>query len=438
MNLLLYILVIFLFIIDYVIYSTDHVPRVLGLIPEFISGIAMLIVCGNFVKHRMIFMPARYLVFFIFFIAFIVLGIVVNQVQPGAIFAGIRMYFRYAPFFLLPLVYQFSDKEISRFVKVLLVFSLLQLPVAIYQKLVIFPTFPTGDVIQGSVLDSGKLAVYLICTISIVLAYYLKERISIYKALLFITILFLPVAITEATASIILLPLAFIVPMIFLSGDKRRVRSLIPVALIGTTFLISFIAIYNLQYSGRWGGDILNTILSGKAAESLYRDSTEKSTAEMKEIGRIDTMILPIKILSKKGVIVLYGTGLGNASDTFSDLLVGEYFWAIDEYGADWTTVSHLLWEIGIIGVLFALTLFFMIFRDAMKLRHNQENSGSISLGWLGVISVIMISMPYTNFLGHNVMGYLIWFFNGYIISKASMINQVSKRDISYTGNLKE
>ena len=335
-------------------------------------------------------------------------------------------------FFLLPLVYQFNDKEMSKLIKVLLAFSFIQLPIAIYQKLVVFKVSPTGDVIQGSVLGSGNLAIYLICVISMVLAFYLKERISLIKAFLYIFILFLPISLTEATASIFLLPIAFIVPVIFLGNDKSKTRALMPVALISAIFFISFVAVYNLQYSSRWGGDILNTIFSGKAAESVYKGATEENTANIKgkamlEIGRVDSMILPIKILSKKGVVVLYGTGLGNASASFSNLLGGEYSWVVDEYGADFTTVSNLLWEIGIIGVTFSIVLLLMIFRDAMKLSRNRDISGAIALGWLGVISVILISMGYTNLISHNVISFLMWFFSGYIIAKASVINLVSK-----------
>jgi len=144
----------------------------------------------------------------------------------------------------------------DKLVKVLLVFSFIQLPVAIYQKLVIYKIAPTGDVIIGTVLGSGTLAVFLICVISMVLAYYLKERISLYKAFLFIVILFLPVVLTEATASIFLLPSAFIVPVIFLKSDKRKIRSLVPVILVGATIFISFVTIYNLQYSDRWDGSV--------------------------------------------------------------------------------------------------------------------------------------------------------------------------------------
>jgi len=79
-----------------------------------------------------------------------------------------------------------------------------------------------------------------------------------------------------------------------------------------------------------------------------------------------------------------------------------------DEYGADFTTVSFFLWEIGIIGILFSYLLLVMIFLDAFKLRHNQDTSGVIALGWLGVIAVYALSKLYTNLLGQNVIGFLL------------------------------
>jgi len=143
-----------------------------------------------------------------------------------------------------------------------------------------------------------------------VLAYYLKERISLSKAILFIAILLLPVAITEASASIFLLPLGFLVPIILSSGSHNQKRVKMQAIAFMLVSLIGFVAIYNLQYADRWKGDILNVFLENKMSEFLYKGATEDSTADisghaMREVGRLDSILLPIKILSKKGVLVL-------------------------------------------------------------------------------------------------------------------------------------
>ena len=217
--------------------------------------------------------------------------------------------------------------------------------------------------------------------------------------------------------------------------SKHSGQSLKPIILIASAVIVGFVTIYNFQYGDRWGGNIFNIFTSDKAAEFIYKGATEENTSNlspgedhMKEIGRLDSIILPIKILSKEGVQVLYGVGIGNASRSFSDILVGEYSKEAFGKGGEFTTVSTLLWGTGIIGVFFSFTLLLMIFYDSLILRHNQDYSGAIALGWLGVVPIIALSMIYTNLLDHNVIGYLMWFFNGYIISKAKMKNDLLVR----------
>ena len=73
-----------------------------------------------------------------------------------------------------------------------------------------------------------------------------------------------------------------------------------------------------------------------------------------------------------------------------------------------------------------------MIFRDAMKLSCNHGISVAIVLGWLGVISIIVISMGYTNLIIHNVISFLMRVFSGYIILKASVINIATIYKVEY------
>jgi hypothetical protein len=435
MNKLLYLLFAFLFVFDYLLKSIS-IGKIPGLAPEILSAIIMLVVCVQFARSRAISLPVRYIIFFIFFILFIIIGILINEVQPGAIFAGIRKYFRYAPLFLLPIVYQFNETEIKRLIRVLFIFSVFQLPVVIYQKLVVFKLHPTGDVIEGTILGSGKLAVYLICVISIILAYYLKGFITLRLMLFYILIVFLPIAITEAAASLFLLPIVFIIPLLFVKKDRSQAKRLKSLAVAGVVFFVGFIAIYNAQYSSRWGGNILNAVIEGQVFEKIYRGasnedsiSIRKSGRKMEEISRLDSVILPIEYLYKKGIVfLLCGVGLGNASDSFSELLQGEYYWTIDEKNSDLTTMSNMLWELGIIGIVLSLVFLIMIFFDARRLSHSNNRVGAIAFGWMGVIAVLTMSMMYINFLGHNVIGYLMWFFAGYIVARSNLTSMSSAK----------
>lgn len=54
---------------------------------------------------------------------------------------------------------------------------------------------------------------------------------------------------------------------------------------------------------------------------------------------------------------------------------------------------------------IFLYLLLSMIFRDVLKLRHNQDTSAALALEWLGVLAIITL---YTNLLGQNVIGFLL------------------------------
>ena len=74
-------------------------PRIVSWAPELLSAIITLVVLAYLAKNRVFLIPAKYIVFFSLFLLFLVVGIIANQVQPGAVFSGLRRYFRYAPFF---------------------------------------------------------------------------------------------------------------------------------------------------------------------------------------------------------------------------------------------------------------------------------------------------------------------------------------------------
>ncbi len=432
MNVLLYLLFIFLFGADYFLSSVS-IGKLAGWIPEILSGLVFLVVCAHFTRYRDAILPTRYIIFFTLFFMLLIVGVVANEMQPGAVFAGVRKYFRYTPFFLLPIVYQFSEIEIKKIIKLLFLFSLFQLPVVIYQKLVIFKYKPTGDVIEGTIIGSGKMAVYSICVISIVLAYYLKGRISLKLAALFIAIMFVPIGLTEASAALFLMPIIFLVPILFMKRDQLQVKRLSTLSVVGVVTFTSFILVYNMQYSSRWDGNILNAIIKGQVFENLYRGTTDTDSVrfrisgnKMEEVSRVDSMILPLKYLYNEGLVnVLYGVGIGNASDSFSKVLQGEYYWTIDEKNSDITTIGNMLWEIGIIGVFMSIIILLMVFFDAKKLQSSNGSMGAVALGWLGVTFVILLTMPYTNILSHNIFGYVMWFFLGLIISQANSYSNI-------------
>ena len=75
------------------------------------------------------------------------------------------------PFFFLPAVYKFSDRDIAKQFKFLLICTIIQLPVAVYQRFIESKGLLSGDAVRGTLNNSSTLSVFLVCAIALLLAF---------------------------------------------------------------------------------------------------------------------------------------------------------------------------------------------------------------------------------------------------------------------------
>ena len=80
----------------------------------------------------------KYVVLFLCLLAVILIGLASNSTTAGSLIVGIRNYLKFLPFFFLPAVFLFDEKQVSSQLKLLLAFVLLQGPLALYQKFIQF------------------------------------------------------------------------------------------------------------------------------------------------------------------------------------------------------------------------------------------------------------------------------------------------------------
>jgi hypothetical protein len=132
-------------------------------------------------------------------------------------------------------------------------------------------------------------------------------------------------------------------------------------------------------------------------------------------VGRVDSILLPIKLLSRDPVKLISGLGMGNVSESFIEEFSGKYAVYSEYYGANVSVISLLLWELGIIGVVLALISLLFVVRDAYILSKAQDFSATFGLGWIAVVLIMIVAMPYKNLIHFNVLGYLFWYFSGYV-----------------------
>lgn len=431
MDKLPYLLFISIFLLDYLSIDLRLVPREFTWLPEIMSFMATLIVVIK-VKHIKI--RLRYLILFAFFVLHVIAGAVANDLQPGPMIAGIRTYFKYIPFFILPFTMTFHEKTLRRYMTFFLILSVIQLPISIYQRFFQFKGILTGDVITGTLVSAGVLSVYLICCISILLAFYLRKQMTTITFYVLLLFLFIPTTINETKVTIILLPFAMFLPAFYnFRGNEKKQKYLI-VSLITVLLFMSFIPIYDHLIKKRHNFGIIDFFSSKNlAVPYLYKESSEKYEKEIKRrdgvliaphkfkdttknIKRVDSIVIACRVLSRDPAKLFLGLGIGNASVSFVKGWSGEYSHYV-ELRSGMTALTRLLWEVGVIGVICVVIFFSFIFYEARRFSYNQKFFGALSLGWVGIPVILFVCLFYNNFLVHNVIGYSFFFISGIIVS---------------------
>src|SRR6056297_3057268 len=168
-----------------VVFSLDYLANIAGMVhplvtlaPELLSGVATLLLCGHLARTKRFDLHIKYVIFFALFGMHLLNGVIINETPTGAVVAGLRVYLKYLPFFFLPVVYEFTPRQLR--VQMLLLLGLLvcQLPITVLQRFVFFPDYATGDVVRGTLTTGSFLSIILVSAISVLLGLYLKRIIS--------------------------------------------------------------------------------------------------------------------------------------------------------------------------------------------------------------------------------------------------------------------
>lgn len=415
MQYLIYILFIAIFSAEFLLSKLGLTLKAFALLPEMISFVCGLFVLLFFAFNKNMRIPLRYLFFYLALTIHITIGLVGNFVQPLTIFAGLRIYLKFLPFYFLPIAYHQTDCQIGRQLKFLLVIAVVQLPLSVYQRLIEFQ-FASGDYIAGTLGTAPMMTLFLVSTISVLIGFYLKGKLSFRLFIALILIAFLPTSINETKATFILLPVAALVPMIFgLSKDKRVkvIFTLIPAFVL---LIFGYLFLYQTFYGGR--ADVISFYTSDKLSNYMYKDS-DAATIEGNEgdAGRIDSIILAYEANSDNLFKLVWGVGIGNAAKSFSKKFEGEYSSEYLRLGGKMTGLSHFIWEIGILGLVYVLWFLCLVFIDALKLSKQEGFTGSFALGWMGVILIAVLTLPYQNIISKDALVYTFLYFTGIITS---------------------
>lgn len=419
MTTLLSLLLICTFTIDYFADKLGLISNIFTLIPEIFSLLFMLLLIGRYIALRQWEQPVRYVWFFVAFILTCMIGAVAEAVDPGPLVSGLRTYFKFLPLLFLPAVYDFSDKQLRIFLGIFFLIAALQVPLAFYQRFVQFAdSMHTGDPITGSVASSSALTMVLCLAIALVMTLYVHRKIALSLALVLFCYFAAPTTLNETKATVILLPLATLGPFLLARGVEKKWRKAIPVLGICMLGLVVFVIVYNTMIEARWGGVRITEFFTGAGYEEyVYRGIQEDENS--RHMGRLDSMILPVRILSDEWMQLLFGLGIGNVSPSSLPGMEGAYFEMAKERGFGLTAIGDLIWETGLVGLSLYLLLFALIWRDTRHcaLLGVNPDSGWKSTWWSTCIVIFVFGLAYKSVLQLNEFGYLVYFWSGVMVS---------------------
>src|SRR5207253_26736 len=111
---------------------------------------------------------------------------------------GMRTYLRAMPLFLLPAVYTFTEAQIRKQLWFLLVFTLVQLPIAVRQRMWTMAKGGfTGDYTSGTLMISSFLSIFLICVACVLTGLYIRKRLPLRRYIPLVCLTIAPSTINE-------------------------------------------------------------------------------------------------------------------------------------------------------------------------------------------------------------------------------------------------
>src|SRR5689334_16486427 len=293
MHALVVALLLQILVVEYLVERRGLLSPYFVLMPELLSGIVMIVVLLRLMNGSRVSFDWRYGLFIVVLVFTIAFAWAMQDVPTGAMLAGARAYFKFLPFFLLPAVHRFTPRQIKTQLSLLFGLALLQTPLAFYQRFIEFGNdMHTGDPVRGTLAASSSMSLLMLIAVAGVVIAYFRGRIRI-AALLFLSAwLFSPTTINETKATLLLLPLALIVPAV-LAGKGHLVRRLMPIATVGALAIVAFVGVYNYFIQFRQYPDSIGEFFSTR--ELTYYLYTGAANTDQPYVGRFDSIELALK-----------------------------------------------------------------------------------------------------------------------------------------------
>ena len=305
-------------------------------------------------------------------LVFVMYALIVTVSQlhgMGELFSGFKRYFQAFGLLLALVTLANTPKDFNFWLKLLLIIALLQLPFAIFERFILVPLRgglaaggETTDVVAGTMganLEGGSPNAIMVTFVLIVFAFVFSRwkagLIQTSRAVLLAVILLLPLALGETKVVVVMLPLlAFVMLRKDIVREPAKYIPMFGLMLVLTAILAYFYVYIMLKSS--FGEAIIGT-LSYNIQDVGYGTLLLNRTTVMTFWAKFHSMQEPISFL--------FGHGLGSSYGSGFD--AGHIARLYPNYGINLTTVSTLLWDLGVVGLILYVSIYLAAWMQISK-----------------------------------------------------------------------
>ena len=338
----------------------------------------------------------------ILFILYTLASVLWAEGPVGDTTRGFKRILQYWGLLLAMALIAFPVPTVRRWALLLVAISLLQAPMAVYQRLILVPSLEgqpidavvgTLELTQMGTGASGVLALYQVCTVAALFSAWRERLIAVPTLMVTVLLALTPILVGEVNVIFLWLPLALLV--VFIDQLRRHFFRFATVAITAVGLMAAFGSVYLLwQQTGSGSGQPLDeridTLIEYNIGDTGYasKDGLNRKSVWQYWWNRHGAD-------DPKGTLLGHGAGSAFSSDDGRAEVNRRQGGAL----LDLVALTSVLWDLGVVG----LGLFGAVFAGAAVRAHRlvaiaaPGPDRAMARACLAAIAIIASSLFYNN-----------------------------------------
>lgn len=371
------------------------------------------------------------------FLIYAVINSLIQWYSPGEFLSGFKRYFQVWGLLFALCWFLFDKKRIQHWQAFILMVALVQLPFALYERIVYVPireglrsSYPgmvpidvVGGTFGASLTGGGasaEMATFLIIILAFLLARWRENALSAKKMAVFVPIILAPLLLGETKAVVILLPLMF---MVLYRHYMLKKFYYWLIAMIGVVLFVIM------------AGYLYLTINETKSIDERLESTIDYNLGDKGHGGKSLNRTSVLTFWAEKQglhdpVSFVFGNGIGSSHGQTGGHVDRQYPY----HGIGLTAASTLLWDMGILGFVLYVSILVAAWRSAGKLQlistdpMVRADAAAIQVVLAIFVFFIFYRITLLETLSFQIifallLGYLAWLHRNHIFRKIESIH---------------